>query len=272
MSTLWKWQEVVCGLLMVVAGVVLVMMPQLTTQLIAQAAAGVLGAAGLIFIIVYFFRRRSSVVGYDLVKAAVLIGGGVLVYLHVKEVSSVIFMAFGILILICGILIAQRSIDLRHFGGSTWILFLIIALLSVIDAVLIILNPFAGTVWLLRLIAGGMVFAGAFLTISAFVVGHRVHKYLQEKEAIELEPVRPEESGSYVDEYVYKPSQEPVYTSHESVVKPQDPVYTQESSYVEPAAQIPEERPVETEIPEETDLPSEDNSGGFRGLFKRKKS
>ena len=38
------------------------------------------------------------------------------------------------------------------------------------------------------------------------------------------------------------------------------------------AAQIPEERPVETEIPEETDLPSEDNSGGFRGLFKRKKS
>ena len=114
MSTLWKWQEVVCGLLMATVGVVLLMIPELTTLLIAQAAAGVLGAAGLVFIIVYFVRRRSSVVGYDLVKAAVLIAAGILVYLHAKEVSSVIFMAFGILILICGILIVQRSIDLRH--------------------------------------------------------------------------------------------------------------------------------------------------------------
>ena len=271
MSTLWKWQEVVCGLLMAVIGVVLLMMPQLTNMLIAQAAAGVLGAAGLVFIIVYFFRRRFSVVGYDLVKAAVLIGAGVLIYLHVKEVSSVILLALGILILISGILIAQRSIDLRHFGGSSWILFLIIALLSVIDAVLIILNPFANAIWLLRLIAGGLVFAGMFLVISAFVVSHRVHRYLQEKEAIELEPVSPEMSGSTADEYAYKPSQEPAYTSHE-VYKPEEPVYTQETGYEEPEAQIPEERPVETEIPDETDLPSEENSGGFRGLFKRKKS
>ena len=271
MSTLWKWQEVVCGLLMAVVGVVLIMMPQLTTMLIAQAAAGVLGAAGLIFIIVYFFRRRSNVVGYDLVKAAVLIGAGVLTYLHVKEVSSVIFMAFGILILLSGILIAQRSIDLRHFGGSSWILFLMIALLSVIDAVLIILNPFANAIWLLRLIAGGMVFAGMFLVISAFVVGHRVHRHLQEKEVTDSEPVRPEIAGSYADQYAYKPSQEPVYTSHESEYKPEDPVYTQESAYEEPVPQIQDERPVETEIPDETDLPSEENSGGFRGLFKRKK-
>lgn len=265
MSTLWKWQEVVCGLLMVVIGVVLLMMPQLTNMLIAQAAAGVLGAAGLVFIIVYFFRRRFSVVGYDLVKAAVLIGAGVLIYLHVKEVSSVILMALGILILISGILIAQRSIDLRHFGGSSWILFLIIALLSVIDAVLVILNPFANAIWLLRLIAGGMVFAGMFLVISAFVVSHRVHRYLQEKEAVEPEPAyTPQEA-------VYKP-EEPVYTQEISYEEPAEPVDTQETSYEEPAGQIPEERPVETEIPVETDLPSEENSGGFRGLFKRKKS
>ena len=146
-----------------------------------------------------------------------------------------------------------------------------IALLSVIDAVLIILNPFANAIWLLRLIAGGLVFAGMFLVISAFVVSHRVHRYLQEKEAIELEPVSPEMSGSTADEYAYKPSQEPAYTSHE-VYKPEEPVYTQETGYEEPEAQIPEERPVETEIPDETDLPSEENSGGFRGLFKRKKS
>ena len=265
MSTLWKWQEVVCGLLMVVVGVVLLMMPQLTNMLIAQAAAGVLGAAGLVFIIVYFFRRRFSVVGYDLVKAAVLIGAGVLTYLHVNEVSSVIMMALGILILISGILIAQRSIDLRHFGGSSWILFLIIALLSVIDAVLVILNPFANAIWLLRLIAGGMVFAGMFLVISAFVVSHRVHRYLQEKEAAEPEPAyTPQEA-------VYKP-EETVYSQETSYEEPAEPVYTQETSYEEPAGQIPEERPVETEIPVETDLPAEENSGGFRGLFKRKKS
>lgn len=271
MSTLWKWQEVVCGLLMAAAGVVLLMIPELTTLLIAQAAAGVLGAAGLVFIIVYFIRRRSSVVGYDLVKAAVLIAAGILVYLHAKEVSSVIFMAFGILILICGILIAQRSIDLRHFGGSSWILFLMIALLGIIDAVLVILNPFAAASrWLLWLISGGLVFTGGFLVISAFVVGHRVSRFLEEKE-------------NAVHEYVqahHKPAkEEPVYKPQDPVYKPQEPVY-EEPAYEETAPQIPEERPVETDLPTETDLPAEtelpteedSTESGFRGFFKRKKS
>lgn len=263
MSTLWKWQEVVCGLLMAMAGVALLMMPELTTLLLAQAAAGVLAAAGLVFVIVYFVRRRSNTIGYDLVKAAVLIGGGVLIYLHVKEVSSVIYMALGLLILICGILIAQRSIDQRHFGGSVWILFLIIALLSIIDAVLIILNPFKSAIWLLRLIAGGLVFAGAFLIITAFVVGYSVSRRLGEKE--EAAAAYTSQNSAYrPQESVYKP-QDPIYT-------PQESAYTENAAYEEPAAQIADERPVEMEIPEETDLPSEEKSKGFGGLFRRKKS
>lgn len=251
MSTLWKWQEAVLGLLMACTGVVLLMMPQLTTLLIAQAASLVLGAAGLVFIIVYFVRRRSNVIGYDLVKAAVLIAAGILTYLHAKTVSSVIYLAFGIMILLCAVLIVQRSIDLRHFGGSSWILFVMIALVGVIDAVLIILNPFAnGSKWLLWLIAGGLIFKGTFLLISAFVVGHRVARYLEEKEAVYEKPAY---------------SSQPVY-------KPEETVYTQEPAYEVPAEQIPEERPVETEIPAEEDIPSEKESGGLRGLFGRKKS
>lgn len=270
MSTLWKWQEVVCGLLMAAVGVVLLMIPELTTLLIAQAAAGVLGAAGLVFIIVYFVRRRSSVVGYDLVKAAVLIAAGILVYLHAKEVSSVIFMAFGILILICGILIVQRSIDLRHFGGSSWILFIMIALLGIIDAILVILNPFAeASKWLLWLIAGGLIFTGGFLIISAFVVGHRVSRFLEEKEKAVQELIQPQHKPA--PESAYQP-QEPVYKPQEPAYQPQEPVYTQEPEYDQQAPQLPDERPVETEIPVEEDLPDEENSGGLRGFFRKKKS
>jgi hypothetical protein len=110
----------------------------------------------------------------------------------------------------------------------------------------------------LRLISGGLIFAGAFQIITAFAVGHRVSRYLIEKETAQEEPAYTEQ------EYAYTP-QDNVYTTEE-------PVYTGETAYEESAGQMTEERPVEMEIPSETDLPSGEKTKGFGGLFKRKKS
>ena len=256
MSTLWKWQEAVSGILMVVLGVVFLIMPglKLTSEVIAQAAAAVMAAAGLIFIIVYFVRRRSSVVGYDLVKAAVLIAAGVYTYLNVKTVSAIIPVALGMIVLISGILLVQRSIDLRHFEGSAWILLLIAALLSIIAAVLTILNPFSSEIWLSRLISGGLIFTGVFLVISAFVVGHRVSRYTAER--ADRESDKDSIYDGYGQEQLFRP-EKPVYTPEEPA---DDPQYSQ--------SQITEEN----DIPEETDLPAESAGKGLRGLFKKNKS
>ena len=256
MSTLWKWQEIVIGMLMVVLGVVFLMLPglKMTSELLAQAAAAVMAAAGLIFVIVYFVRRRSSFIGYDLVKAAVLIAAGVYTYLNLKAVAAIIPMALGMIVLISGILLVQRSIDLRHFGGSSWILFLIIALLSIIAAALSILNPFSAEIWLTRLISGGLIFTGAFMVISAFVVGHRVSRYAAEHAEKETD------TESIYDGY-----------GQEQLFRPEKPVYTQEEPVYEPQ-QSQDQIPEETEIPEETDLPDESAGKGLRGFFKRNKS
>ena len=286
MSTLWKWQEVIGGLLMIIVGVIFLVMPELApqTNLIAQVAAAAMAAAGLIFIIVYFVRRRSNVIGYDLVKVAVLIAAAVLVYLNKLVLASSISLVLGILILLCGILVAQRSIDLRHFGGSAWILLMVAALLSIIDAVLIILNPFAAARWLMYLILGGMIFAGAFLVISALTVGHRVSKYMAEHAEETAEPAypyKPQKPAYTPPEPAYtqpKPTYtapEPAYTAPETSYTPPEPAYTaSEPVYENTGVQFPDERPVETEIPAEVDLPPEEKpaEGGFRGLFKRKKS
>lgn len=269
MSTLWKWQEVALGLVLAAAGVIFLVMPEMAWKSITQAIAGVLCAAGLIFVIVYFVRRRANMIGYDLVKAAVLIAVGVSVYLNRISINNNKESLFGVIILLIGILIIQRSFDLWHFGGSAWVILVITALLCIIAGILIILNPFGeNSKFLDMLIAGGMLFAGIITILSAFLVGHRVSRYLTEKEEEYTQPVYTETAPpAYTTDYSYKPQEpEPAY-SYQQVET--GSYQTEEITEPEPEMQAPqEERPVEVEIPSE----SGESAGGIRNLFKRKKS
>lgn len=127
-------------------GIFLAFWPGVTILTVVYLLALYLAVSGIASLVAYFrssgARYRSAGV---LANAVVLLVLALLVFLFPKAVGGFFSFILGILLTIGGIVNAVRSVELRAYQGSTWVVTLILSAVIAIGGLVIIVNPFATT-------------------------------------------------------------------------------------------------------------------------------
>ncbi len=132
--------------LCVAFGLLLIIMPG-TAALTVVRLLGIFfllsGAASLFS----YFHKESSQAGSTsvLVVGIVYLVCALIVFIFTKPIASVMSFILGILLLVGGAVNIFRSLNLREYGGYTWIIMLLMSCIVAAGGVLITINPFGAT-------------------------------------------------------------------------------------------------------------------------------
>ncbi len=164
----------VASVVYLLLGLILLFFPDSTTHFFCIAVGLLLLAYGVITILSFFVHRGSS--GSYTFQAELIVGvisailGGFFLT-NRRLVLSILPTVFGIYILIDGLVNLKRGFDMRAFGYQRWTATVILAAVSLILGALIIWNPFATQLLLVRVVGASFVYQGgsdlwAILTLN----------------------------------------------------------------------------------------------------------
>ncbi|MEQ3363299.1 HdeD family acid-resistance protein [Raoultibacter massiliensis] len=135
------------AVLSVLLGLFLTMWPQATTVTVVYLFAAYLAITGIVSLISYA-RHRSERDGYRgaLATGILMVVLALVVFVFPEAVAGFFSLILGIVLVMSGVLNAVRSVELRLFGGGSWLGTLIVSIAIALGGVVIIVNPFDTTV------------------------------------------------------------------------------------------------------------------------------
>ncbi len=152
-----KREIIFMAIALIVMGIVFVIFPAASTVTICYIIAAALCIWGVTRLVKYFRTSRVNIFGsYGLVQGAILIAGGIFIFIKPEFLAGFIVTIIGIIMLADGVLKVQYAVDLLRIKGQGWWVILFTAIIMVVAGIVVIFNPFASAVAL-------MTFAGIFL-------------------------------------------------------------------------------------------------------------
>jgi len=160
----------------IIIGILLFINPVGFTTGIIMTLGIVLAAMGVSSVVGYFRAELEEAAQSSGLMKGLLLAGGAFVCLFKTEwliaAFPLITVFYGVMILITGISKLQWAIDLLRLKQKYWYVALIGALLSVIFAAVILMEPFASTGVLWAFIAISLI-AEAIMDILTFILGRK---------------------------------------------------------------------------------------------------
>ncbi len=180
-----KSMNVIYGLILVLAGLILTFFPEITAKTIAYTFGVVAEIMGLFYIIRYF-RSEPGFVGENrgLVSGLVIMMFGLLIFIKSEIVISIIPMILGFLVATSGLNTLQQGIDLARVNGRGWGVVILIAVVNIVIGVIALCNPFSTVAFLIRIIGIGMIYSGITDFIISLYLSNQIKKYHKQEEVI----------------------------------------------------------------------------------------
>ncbi len=160
------------GLLIFIAGLLLLLFPGYSGKGLCYIVSGVLIVRGASRLIAYW-RRRPGADAFPMNSLwnALLIGLGLFIAINSSIVISIVPFAFGIYFLTSSISSLNQSMALKRMQYQGWGQSLLFSLLRVVLAVIMLTNPFATAMALIRFMGGCLIYDSVTgLAASARVV------------------------------------------------------------------------------------------------------
>lgn len=158
-------------------GIFLAFWPGVTILTVVYLLALYLAVSGVASLVAYFrssgARYRSAGV---LANAILLLVLALLVFLFPEAVGGFFSLILGILLTIGGIVNAVRSVELRAYQGSTWVVTLILSAIIAIGGLVIIVNPFATTAMFVLVLGVLLIVKG----VADLVIERRLARMMKE--------------------------------------------------------------------------------------------
>ena len=153
------------SILLAILGLLLIFQSEFTIFSISYIVGGILVGIGVFTLINYFRNINSSYAKeLDIIYGIVSIVLGVLIIKHPKAIASVIPLIIGAVIIISSAAKLQYSLDLKKNKNDLWKVTMGIAVLTILCGTLLIFNPFAGAVYITKIV-GVLIFVYALLDI-----------------------------------------------------------------------------------------------------------
>lgn len=156
-----KSNSFLLSILMTVYGILLVIWPQINADLLAYIIAAAIIIVGIVFVIQYI--KKDVVKDFykkELVTGLAAISIGVIFFLNVGIVESIIPFVLGIFVLINGIGKVQNAFDLLRIKSNNWKVVMIMAIINVVFGAFLIAQPLWLVGMLFRLIGIALVYCG----------------------------------------------------------------------------------------------------------------
>ncbi len=161
----------------ILIGLLFFLIPGITTSLITTIIGAFFLIQGVGFSINYFLNlKKGTATIFGVINAFILIALGVFTLTNHETIMSIIPFIVGIFVLFSAINGIQKSFALKNFGDNNWSSSLISAILKLVLAGILLLNPFTTAIVTIRVIGLSLIVE----SISSYFVARKYKKFMQE--------------------------------------------------------------------------------------------
>lgn len=166
-----------------ILGILLIFESEATIVSISYIIGGILIAMGVLGIMRYFYSEINNLM--DIIYGVVTVILGLVVILNPQAIASIIPFIIGILIIISSVTKLQYALTLNKYKNPLWKTTLIISIITLIFGLVLIFNPFAGAVFITKLVGALILLYGILDIISTMTIKKtfkQIHIAIEAKE------------------------------------------------------------------------------------------
>ncbi len=161
----------------ILIGLLFLLLPGITTSLITSIIGGFFLIQGVGASISYFLSLKNGTASiFGVISAFILIALGVFTLTNHETIMSIIPFIVGIFVLFSGINGIQKSFALKNFGDKNWSSSLISAVLKLILALILLMNPFTTAIVTIRVIGLSLLVE----SVSSYFVARKYKKFMED--------------------------------------------------------------------------------------------
>ncbi len=186
--------SIVSSILLLILGILLVFESEATIFTISYIVGAILICAGAYALIRFFTNSRKnyiSIMGLDVLYGIVTIILGGLIIKNPGAIGSLLPIVLGIAIVVSSANKIQYAFSLKNSDNDLWKTTMIISLIGTICGVILLFNPFAGAVLIMRIVGIFIIVYAILDAISTFIIKKNVEEF---KNAIDSETIVVEEA------------------------------------------------------------------------------
>lgn len=178
-----KVEMIVSIILYVVIGMILIIWPGTTAKIVNYMLAVAFAAGGVYNLGMYF--KKDVVRGaksFDLSAGIVLLAIALFLALNPKFVVSILPVVLGSVLFISGAIKFQNAVDVARTGYKRWPFIMLLSLVTIVIAVVILINPFDTGKVLMVIIGVALVYSGLSDLVAVFFLQGKIKQFKEEME------------------------------------------------------------------------------------------
>ncbi len=191
------------SILLLVLGLLLIFQSEATIVTISYVIGGILIAAGVLAIIRFIknSKEQANTFNLDILYGLVTVILGIIVITNPHAIASILPIVLGIAIIISSSSKLQYAFVLKNDQNDMWKTTLVIAIISTICGVVLLFNPFAGAVLIMRIVGIFILVYSILDIVSTIIIKKNVNDFktaidsidIKEAEIIEEEEKTPKD-------------------------------------------------------------------------------
>lgn len=178
-----KVEMIVSIILYVVIGMILIIWPGTTAKIVNYMLSVAFAAGGVYNLGMYF--KKDVVRGaksFDLSAGIVLLAIALFLALNPKFVVSILPIVLGSVLFISGAIKFQNAVDVARTGYKRWPFIMLLSLVTIVIAVVILINPFDTGKVLMVIIGVALVYSGLSDLVAVFFLQGKIKQFKEEME------------------------------------------------------------------------------------------
>ena len=185
--------SIVTSILLLVLGILLVFESEATIFTISYIVGAILICAGAFALIRFFTKSKNatSIMGLDVLYGIVTIILGCLIIKNPGAIGSLLPIVLGIAIIVSSANKIQYAFNLKNSDNDLWKTTMIISVIGTICGVVLLFNPFAGAVLLMRIVGIFIIVYAILDAVSTFIIKKNVEEF---KNVIESQSAKVKEA------------------------------------------------------------------------------
>lgn len=186
--------SIITSLLLMVLGILLVFESEATIFTISYIVGAILICAGVYALIRFFTNSKKSsnvTLGLDVLYGVVTIILGILIIKNPEAIGSLLPIVLGIAIIVSSANKIQYAFNLKNSDNGLWKTTMIISVIGTICGVVLLFNPFAGAVLIMKIVGIFIIIYAILDTLSTFIIKRNVEEF---KNIIDSQSLKVEEA------------------------------------------------------------------------------
>lgn len=189
MKTFFK-SSICASIILMILGLLLIFQSEVTITTISYIIGAALIALGVLALIRFIKSARNITemnFNLDIIYGLVTVILGIVIITNPKAIASILPIVLGIAIVINSASKLQYAFILKNDNNDMWKTTMIIAIVSAICGVILLFNPFAGAVLIMKIVGIFIVVYSVLDIVSTVIIKKNVDEFKTVIDSVEVE-------------------------------------------------------------------------------------